>query len=116
MLRQFWDAALSIDPNAPDEAQVLRFGRPGEIAELFSSVALKDVVESTLSVASTYASFDDLWNSFLAGVGPAGAYCVSLGDEDRARLRAALFARCDSPAGSFTLGAVARCAVARVPA
>jgi ubiquinone/menaquinone biosynthesis C-methylase UbiE len=116
MLRQFWDAALSIDPNAPDEAQVLRFGRPGEIAELFSSVALEDVVESTLSVASTYASFDELWNSFLAGVGPAGAYCVSLGDEDRARLRSALFARCDSPAVSFTLGAVARCAVARVPA
>ena len=29
MLRQFWDAALSIDPDAPDEARVLRFGRPG---------------------------------------------------------------------------------------
>jgi ubiquinone/menaquinone biosynthesis C-methylase UbiE len=115
MLRQFWDAALSIDPAAPDEAQVLRFGRPGEIAELFSSVALEDVVESTLSVASTYASFDELWNGFLAGVGPAGAYCMSLGDEDRARLRSALFTKCGSPAGSFTLGAVARCAVARVP-
>ena len=115
MLRQFWDAAVSIDPAAPHAAQVLRFGRPGEIAELFSSVALEDVVESTLSVASTYASFDELWNGFLAGVGPAGAYCMSLGDEDRARLRSALFTRCGSPVGSFTLGAVARCAVARVP-
>jgi ubiquinone/menaquinone biosynthesis C-methylase UbiE len=115
MLRQFWDAALSVDPDAPDEAQVLRFGRPGEIAELFSSVALEDVMESTLSVASTYASFDELWNGFLAGVGPAGAYCVSLGDGDRERLRSALFIRCGSPDGPFTLGAVARCAVARVP-
>lgn len=115
MLRQFWDAALSIDPDAPDEAQVLRFGRPGDIAELFSSVDLEDVVESTLNVASTYASFDELWNGFLAGVGPAGAYCVSLGDGDRARLRSALFVRCGSPDGPFTLGAVARCAVARVP-
>jgi len=115
MLRQFWDAAGSIDPAAPDEAQVLRFGRPGEIAELFSSVALEDVVESTLSVASTYASFDELWNGFLAGVGPAGAYCVSLGDADRERLRSALFIRCGSPDGPFTLGAVARCAVGRVP-
>jgi SAM-dependent methyltransferase len=115
MLRQFWDAALSIDPDAPDEAQVLRFGRPGEIAELLSSVALEDVVESTLSVASTYASFDELWNGFLAGVGPAGAYCASLVDADRERLRSALFIRCGSPDGPFTLGAVARCAVARVP-
>lgn len=115
MLRLFWDAALSIDLDAPDEAQVLRFGRPGEIAELFSSVALEDVVESTLSVASTYASFDELWNGFLAGVGPAGAYCVSLGDGDQERLRSTLFTRCGSPDGAFALGAVARCAVARVP-
>jgi ubiquinone/menaquinone biosynthesis C-methylase UbiE len=115
MLRQFWDAALSIDPDAPDEAQVLRFGRPGEIAELFSSVALEDVVESTLSVTSTYTSFDELWNGFMAGVGPAGAYCVSLSEESRRRLRSALFIGCGSPDGPFTLGAVARCAVARVP-
>lgn len=115
MLRGFWDAALSIDPHAPDEARVLRLGRPGEIAELFASVALEDVAESTLSVASTYASFDELWDGFLAGVGPAGAYCVSLGDEHRERLRTALFARCGSPDGPLTFGAVARCVVARVP-
>jgi len=78
-------------------------------------VALEDVVESTLSVASTYAPFDGLWNGFLAGVGPAGAYCVSQGDEDRERLRTALFVRCGSLDGPLTLGAVARCAVARVP-
>ncbi|WP_380167885.1 class I SAM-dependent methyltransferase [Jannaschia sp. R86511] len=116
MLRAFWDAALSVDPHAPDEARTLRFGRPGEIAELFASVALEDVAESTLSVASTYASFDELWNGFLAGIGPAGAYCVSLDDEDRERLRAALFQRCGSPDGPLRLGALARCAVARVPA
>ena len=115
LLRAFWDAALSVDPDAPDEARTLRFGRPGEIAELFASVRLDDVVESTLGVASTYASFDELWNGFLGGVGPAGAYCLSLSDADRDRLRVALFARCGSPDGPLTLHAVARCAVARVP-
>jgi len=115
MLRGFWDAALSIDPDAPDEARTLRFGRPGEIAELFVSVGLDDIVEATLSVASTYTSFDELWNGFLAGVGPAGSYCVSLTDEGRERLRTSLFARFGSPAGPFTLGAVARSAVGRVP-
>lgn len=115
MLRGFWDAALAIDPDAPDEARTLRFGRPGEIAALFATAGLEDVVESTLRVASEYRSFDELWTGFLAGVGPAGAYCVALADGDRHRLRAELFRRFGSPHGPFTLGAVARCAVGRVP-
>lgn len=115
MLRFFWDAALSLDPDAPDEARTLRFGRSGEIAELFASVALEDVTESTLDVASTYSSFDELWSGFLAGVGPAGAYCTSLGEAAQEELRGALFLRCGSPDGPLTLRAVARCAVARVP-
>lgn len=115
MLRAFWDAALSIDPEAPDEARVLRFGRPGEIAELFESTQLDHIEESTLRVASTYSSFDELWIGFLAGVGPAGSYCVSLSEPERDRLRGELFTRLGSPSGSFTLGAVARCAVGRVP-
>lgn len=116
MLRSFWDAALAIDPAAPDEARTLRFGRPGEIVQLFESAGMVDVVESTLRVSSSYTGFDELWNGFLAGVGPAGAYCTSLGDDDRHRLRSALFDRLGEPSGAFTLGAVARCAVARIPA
>lgn len=115
MLRSFWDAALTIDPAAPDEARTLRFGRPGEIVRLFEAAGMVEVVESTLRVSSTYADFAELWNGFLAGVGPAGAYCLSLGDDDRHRLRAALFDRLGEPTGAFTLGAVARCAVARIP-
>ena len=115
MLRDFWDAALEIDPTAPDEARTLRFGRAGDIAQLFESAGLVDVVESTLQVSSTYTDFDELWDGFLAGVGPAGAYCVALPDDDRRRLRTALFGRVGEPSGSFTLGAVARCAVARTP-
>lgn len=116
MLRAFWDAALTVDPAAPDEARTLRFGRAGEIAELFASAGLERIVESTLSVASTYESFDELWGGFLTGVGPAGSYCVSLSGGDRDRVRAALLARLGSPSGPFTLGAVARCAVGRVTA
>jgi len=115
MLRGFWDAALTLDSDAQDEARTLRFGKPGEIAEIFSGAGLEDVVESELTVSSTYGSFDELWNGFLAGVGPAGAHAVSLPEDRRRQLREALFRRFDSPEGSFTLGAMARCAVARVP-
>lgn len=115
MLRAYWDAALELDPGAPDEARTLRFGRPGEIADLFARAGLEDVEESTLEVASTYGSYDELWGGFEAGVGPAGAHCCSLDDADRLRLRAALHRRVGSPDGRFTLGALARCVVARVP-
>lgn len=115
MLRAFWDAAMEIDPTAPDEARTLRFGGAGEIAQLFATAGMVDVVESTLTVATTYVSFDELWTGFLGGVGPAGAFCTSLDELDRDRLRAALYRRLGEPSGSFTLGAVARCAVAVVP-
>jgi SAM-dependent methyltransferase len=115
MLRYFWDAALVIDPAAPDEARTLRFGRPGEIADLFAAAGLLDVAESTLTVGSSYAGFDELWSGFLAGVGPAGSYCLSLPGDQRAALRAALFDRLGAPTGPFTLAATARCASGRSP-
>ena len=115
MLRLFWDSALAIDPDAPDEARTLRFGREGEIAQLLHAAGFEDLAETTLGVTSTYADFDDLWSGFLAGIGPAGSYCVGLPEEDRARLRADLFGRLGSPSGSFSLTAVARSVSARAP-
>lgn len=115
ILRHFWDAALIVDPDAPDEAQTLRFGRPGEIAELFDSVGVDDLSESTLTVTSTYTDFDELWSGFLAGIGPAGAYLLTLPENTRAEVRSIMSRRLGSPAGSLTLEAVARYAVGRAP-
>lgn len=115
MLRSFWDAALSLDPDAPDEARRLRFGRRGEIAELLATSGLVDITESTLEVTSTYQDFDELWSGLSAGIGPAGSYCTSLPAPGRAALRDELFTRLGSPAAGFTLGATARCAHGTVP-
>jgi SAM-dependent methyltransferase len=115
MLRAFWDAALSVDPGAPDEARVLRFGRQGEIAGLFDSAGLEDITETTLEVSSAYENYDELWSGFLAGIGPAGSYLVAQDEARRGAIRDALFARLGSPAGRFTLAATARCARGRVP-
>ncbi|MGB8859463.1 MAG: class I SAM-dependent methyltransferase [Ilumatobacteraceae bacterium] len=108
MLRHFWDAALAVDPGAPDEAQTMRFGREGEIADLFEHAGLDDVSETTLRVSSTYESFDELWSGFLAGIGPAGSWCVALPDERRAALRSVLFHQLGSPTAGFSLAATAR--------
>lgn len=115
MLRHFWDAALALDLRAPDEARTLRFGRAGEIADLLADAGFRDVSESTLTVSSTYADFDELWSGFLAGIGPAGAYCLSLPEQSRAALREELFGQVGSPVGAFSLGAAARCASGLTP-
>jgi SAM-dependent methyltransferase len=115
MLRRFWDAALSIDAAAPDEARTMRFGRAGEIAELLDTAGLTEITETTLAVRSTYRDFDELWSSFLAGIGPVGSYCLSLSDEQRNALRDELFRNLDSPVGAFTLQAKAHCASGKVP-
>ena len=113
MLRHFWDAASALDPDAPDEARTLRFGGPGEIVELFEDAGLLAVEETSLTVQSSYADFDEMWSGFMAGIGPAGAFAVSLPDDQRQRLRQDLYRRVGEPDGSFSLSAVARCAVGR---
>jgi SAM-dependent methyltransferase len=115
MLRHFWGAALAIDPAVPAEARTLRLSREGEVAELFASAGLSDVAETTVEVHSTYADFEELWSGFLAGIGPAGSYCLGLTEDRRAALREELFHRLGSPAGPFTLAATARCASGRAP-
>lgn len=116
MLRAFWDAALLVDPSAPDEAMTMRFGRAGEIADLLASAGFNDITETTLTVSSVYESFDELWSGFLAGIGPAGSYCISLEEQRRASLRENLFDRLGGPVGPFELSATARSASGVSPA
>ena len=103
-----------LNANAPDEARTLRFGGPGEIVELFEGAGLLSVEETSLTVQTRYADFDELWSGFLAGLGPAGAFTMSLPDDERQRLRRDLYRRVGEPDGSFSLSAVSRCAVGRV--
>lgn len=115
MLRRFWDAALVLDPAAPDQSRTARFGRAGEITDLFGGAGLLNASECTISVTVTYQDFDELWNGFLLGVGSAGTYCASLPPEHRDELRGHLLAGLGSVAGPFELSAMARAAVATVP-
>jgi len=115
MLRLFWDAALALDSEAPDEERTRPFGHDGEIAQLFERAGLRDVERGSVEIEGAYESFDDFWTPFLSTTGPAGAYVASLDEEHRERLREELHARLESPEGPFTLEASAWYATGRVP-
>ncbi|MFN2544169.1 MAG: class I SAM-dependent methyltransferase [Actinomycetota bacterium] len=105
MLRTFWDAALELDPAAPDEARAFRFCTAGELRRLWAEAGLEDVVTAPLEIEARYEDFDDYWDPFTLGVGPAGAYCADLDDDRREALRAGCFRLLGSPDGPFGLAA-----------
>lgn len=114
MLRHFWDAARAIRTDGPDEAHPTALGGVGELAEFLTAAGFDAVAESTLRVESTYADAAEVWQGFLAGVGPAGAWCLSLPDDEREALRREFLGRLPDR-GPVTLAAVARCGTGRRP-
>src|SRR5436309_3474266 len=101
-LSRFWIAAHELDPEVEDESK-LAGARQGHLGELFREAGLSRVEEKALSVGVSHASFDDWWEPFTFGVGPAGAYVSALDPEAQDRLRE----RCRevSPAGELVVTA-----------
>jgi SAM-dependent methyltransferase len=101
-LGTFWDAARALDPSVEDES-LLAGAREGHLVALFRAAGLRDVTGAVLVSQRAYEGFDEWWEPYLRGVGPAGAYVAGL-EPDR---RAALRERCRSmlPAGQFVLTA-----------
>jgi SAM-dependent methyltransferase len=85
-LSSFWKAARELDPRAQDESQLVG-ARAGDLAQLFHDVRLSEIEETALSVSVEHRSFDDWWDPFTLGVGPAGDYTVGLDATRRAQLR-----------------------------
>ena len=118
LLRAFWDAAREVDPErgaAADEGVVMRWCAEGELAELWHAAGLGSVRFGSVAATASYASFEDLWSPLPTGVGPAGAFCKSLDDADRAALRDAFRRRLGVGDGAFELTARAWSVVGRVP-
>ena len=85
-LALFWDAARELDPDVKDESR-LAGARQGHLAELFATAGMTQIEESAIVVDVEHPSFDDWWEPFLLGVGPAGSYVGQLSSERRVRLR-----------------------------
>jgi len=82
----FWRAAHELDDAVQDESR-LAGTREGHLAELFEAAGLRQVQERELSVSVRYAGFDEWWEPFTFGVGPAGMYAKSLGETELSALR-----------------------------
>jgi SAM-dependent methyltransferase len=82
----FWRAAVALDPAARTEDD-LAGAREGHLAELARAAGLVDIREAVLDAELTYASFEEWWQPYTAGVGPAGAHLAALGSEQQEALR-----------------------------
>ncbi len=103
-LNVFWRAAREVDPDVEDESQ-LPGVREGHLASLFRDARLRDVEDTELRVSVEYESFEEWWEPFTGGVGPAGSFVLRLDPERQTTLRE----RCRDrlPGGPFAITALA---------
>jgi SAM-dependent methyltransferase len=110
-LSTYWDAVRELDPANPGEAG-LAGATAGDLSRLFDAAAMDEVEEQALTVRVEHSTFEEWWEPYTLGVGPAGAYVAALDPERRDELRE----RCRSllPDPPFVIEARAWAARARV--
>jgi SAM-dependent methyltransferase len=101
-LYTFWSAARELDPDTDDESR-LAGARRGHLTELFGAAGLREIEEEAISVDVRHPTFEEWWEPFTLGVGPAGAFVARLDATERERLRDVCRERL--PAAPFTVSA-----------
>ena len=95
-LREFWDAAATVDSQAVDFDQARRFPMctPEGLRSLFEQAGLPDSTVHALDVLTRFKNFDDYWQPLLTGQGSAPNYLTTRDQHCKSsirdRLRAAL--------------------------
>ena len=101
-LSPLWDAARELDSGVEGESG-LAGARHGHLAELFEAAGLHEIYAGVLEVEVRHPTFEEWWEPFTLGVGPAGGYVMGLDPQQRERLKA----RCRErlPPAPFTVSA-----------
>jgi ubiquinone/menaquinone biosynthesis C-methylase UbiE len=85
-LSTFWAAARDLDPGVSDES-----AQPGardhHLVELAEQAGLAHPTQSVLTVRVRHETFEEWWEPYTYGVGPAGDHVAGLDDTVRAALR-----------------------------
>lgn len=88
IMRQFWDAAISIDPTAAamDSGQQFPLCKPDALRALFEAAALTQIEVIPLDIQADFKDFDDYWLPFLGAQGSVSKYLRSLDDDGKQAL------------------------------
>lgn len=92
MIRVFWDVAVALDKQAAALDEAVRFPlcREDALGQLFDNFAWGARRSTAIEADTVFDSFDDFWEPFLGGQGPAPSYVAGLDEDHRAELRMAL--------------------------
>jgi len=85
-LSKFWAGVDELYPGRAGESE--RPGtREGHLSALLGEAGLEDITDTLISVTVQHESFDEWWEPFTMGVGPAGAFVASLDKQEEKALR-----------------------------
>ena len=89
LMRYFWDAAVALDPDATRLDEGLRFPlcRPDVLLAQVGDAGFHEPEVTAIDVPTFFPSFQDYWEPFLGGQGPAPSYAMSLDEPARSKLR-----------------------------
>jgi SAM-dependent methyltransferase len=107
-LSPFWNGVRQWDPRSSGEF-TLPGSRAGDLEDLCRRAGLDGVEGSRLTVTVGFSTFEEWWEPFTLGVGPAGAYVASLSEQDREAVRRACAETLPPP---FEIAAAAWCVTA----
>ena len=95
LLGHFWAAAVALDAGAHAMDEAVRFApwSADHLSVLWHTAGLRDVRTHAIDITCELRDFDDYWQPFEGGQGPAAAYLHSLGERARTDLRDAVRAR-----------------------
>jgi SAM-dependent methyltransferase len=94
-IRAFWDAAIELAPADREADEAVRFPvcDRAQLQRVFEDAGLRAVETCAIDGEGRFRDFDDYWNPFLRGIGPAPGYCAALPADRREALRARLHER-----------------------
>ena len=88
-LREFWDAAAAVDPDAQayDQARRFRLCNPDELHRVCEKAGLRQIEACALSITTHFANFTDYWQPLLTGQGSAPNYLATRSESMRNLIR-----------------------------
>ncbi len=105
-----WEAVAEVAPGHPDESD-FQGGSRASLVAVLEGAALRDIEAVELAVTVTHPSFEEWWEPYQHGVGPAGEAVAAFDPERRAHLEQVL--RRNLGDGPFDVTAVAHAARGR---